>query len=53
MCVDFANANATHIFSAKKKKIKKNNIYSIFNDQSLNDTLTNDIVSFVQLGPRD
>ena len=24
---------------------------SIFNDQSFNDTLTNDIVSFEQLGP--
>ena len=27
------------------------NIYAIFNDQSFNDTLTNDIVSFEQLGP--
>ena len=37
----FANAKATHIFSAK-----------IFNDQSFNDmlTLTNDIASFEQLG---
>ena len=26
-------------------------IYAIFNDQSFNDTLTNDIVSFEQLGP--
>ena len=26
-------------------------IYVIFNDQSFNDTLTNDIVSFEQLGP--
>ena len=26
-------------------------VYAIFNDQSLNDTLTNDIVSFEQLGP--
>ena len=26
-------------------------MYSIFNDQSLNDTLTNNIVSFEQLGP--
>ena len=25
--------------------------YAIFNDQSFNDTLTNDIVSFEQLGP--
>ena len=26
-------------------------IYAILNDQSFNDTLTNDIVSFEQLGP--
>ena len=26
-------------------------IYAIFNDQSFNDTLNNDIVSFEQLGP--
>ena len=26
-------------------------IYAIFNDQNFNDTLTNDIVSFEQLGP--
>ena len=26
-------------------------VYAIFNDQSLNDTFTNDIVSFEQLGP--
>ena len=30
---------------------KNISIYAIFNDQSLNDTLTNDIVSFEQLGP--
>ena len=30
---------------------KKSSIYAIFNDQSFNDTLTNDIVSFEQLGP--
>ena len=40
MWVAFANAKATHIFSAK-----------IFNDQSFKDMLTNDIVSFEQLGP--
>ena len=34
-----------HIFS------KNISIYAIFNDQSFNDTLTNDIVSFEQLGP--
>ena len=26
-------------------------VYSIFNDQNFNDTLTNDIISFEQLGP--
>ena len=27
-------------------------IYAIFNDQSFNNSLTNDIVSFEQLGPK-
>ena len=44
MWVAFANAKASHIFSAKIS------VYAIFNDQSFNDTLTNDIVSFEQLG---
>ena len=35
-----------HIFSSKNK-----NVYAIFNGQSFNYTLTNDIVSFEQLGP--
>ena len=43
-----ANAKATHIFSAKNISV-----YGIFNDQSFNDTLTNDIVSFEQLGPEN
>ena len=30
---------------------KNISIYTIFNDQSFHDTLTNDIVSFEQLGP--
>ena len=30
---------------------KNISVYVIFNDQSFNDTLTNDIVSFKQLGP--
>ena len=30
---------------------EKFSIYAIFNDQSFNDTLTNGIVSFEQLGP--
>ena len=45
MWVAFANAKATHIFSAKNISI-----YAIFNDQSFNDMLTNDIISFEQLG---
>ena len=46
MLVVFANAKATHIFSATILAY----IDAIFNDQSFNDTLTN-IVSFEQLGP--
>ena len=30
---------------------KNISIYTIFNDQSFNDTLNNDIISFEQLGP--
>ena len=30
---------------------KNISVHAIFNDQSFNDTLTNDIVSFEQLGP--
>ena len=46
MWVAFANAKATHIFFSKNISI-----YAIFDDQSFNNTLTNDIVSFEQLGP--
>ena len=46
MWVAFANAKATHIFFSKNISV-----FTIFNDQSFNDTLTNDIVSFEQLGP--
>ena len=35
----------SHLFS------KNISIYAIFNDQSFNDTLSNHIVSFEQLGP--
>ena len=28
-----------------------NSVYAIFDDQRFNDTLTNDIISFEQLGP--
>ena len=45
MWVAFANAKATHIFFSKN-----NSIYAIFNNQSFNDTLTNDIVGFEQMG---
>ena len=45
MWVTFAFAKATHIFS------KNISVYDIFNEQSFNDTLTNSIISFEQLGP--
>ena len=35
----------SHFFS------KNISVYAIFNDQSFNDMLTNDVVSFEQLGP--
>ena len=35
----------SHFFS------KNFSVYAIFNDQSFNDSLTNDIFSFEQLGP--
>ena len=35
----------THFFS------KNISVYAIYNDQSFNDTLTNDIISFEKLGP--
>ena len=42
----FANPKAIHIFPAKIISI-----YAIFDDQRFNNTLTNDVVSFEQLGP--
>ena len=36
----------THIFFSRSISV-----YAIFNDQSFNDTLTNDIVNFEELGP--
>ena len=45
MCVAFANAKATHIFSAKILAYMP--YLMIFN---FNNMLTNDIVSFKQLG---
>ena len=47
MWIAFANAKATHIFFFSKNI----SVYAILNDQSFNDTLTNDVVSFEQLGP--
>ena len=41
MCVAFANAKATHIFFSKNISI-----YAIFNGQSSNDMLTNNVNSF-------
>ena len=46
MWVAFANAKANLIFFSKHISV-----YATFNDQNFNDTLTNDIVSFEQLGP--
>ena len=40
----------SQVFLLEKKK-KKNSVYAIFNARIFNDTLTNDIVSFEQLGP--
>ena len=45
MWVAFAFAKTTHIFFSKNISA-----YAIFNDKSFNDTLTNNIVSFDQLG---
>ena len=47
MWVAFANAKDTYIFFSKNISI-----YAIFNDQSSNIMLTNDIISFEQSGPR-
>ena len=46
MWVAFANAKAAHIFFGKNISV-----YSIVNNQSFNDMLSNNIVSFEQLGP--
>ena len=46
MWVAFANAKATHIFFSQNISI-----YAIFTDQSFNDMLNNDMVTFEQLGP--
>ena len=41
----------SQVFLLKKVFSKNISIYAIFSDQSFNDILTNDIVSFEQLGP--
>ena len=47
----------SHVFLLKKKLLtffcfsKTVSVYAMFNDQSFNDTFTNAIVSFEQLGP--
>ena len=41
-----ANAKPTHIFFSKNISV-----YAIFNDQICNKMLTNNIISFEQLGP--
>ena len=62
MWVPFANAKATHILVSFAEKlwvafakltffIKNISVYATLNDQNFNDTLTNDIDSFEQLGP--
>ena len=40
----FSNAKVTHIFFQQNISV-----YAIFNDQSFNDTLTNNIIIFEQL----
>ena len=40
------NAKATQFFSTKNISV-----YALFDDQWFNDTLTNDVVSFEELGP--
>ena len=46
MWVAFANVKANHYIPSKNISV-----FVISNDQSFNDTLTNDIVSFKQLSP--
>ena len=40
----------SQVFLLKNVSSKNISVYAIFNDQSFNDTLTNNIVSFEQLG---
>ena len=41
----------SQVFLLKKNFSKNISVCAIFNDQSFNDMLTNDFVSFEQLGP--
>ena len=41
----------SQVFLQMQKLLTNISIYAIFNDQSFNDTLINDIISFEQLGP--
>ena len=50
----FAEKNMSSFFECKSYShflSKSISVYAIFNDQSCNDTLTKDIISFEQLGP--
>ena len=52
--VFFAEKNVSSFCNCKSYShflIKNIRLHAIFNDQSFNNTLTNDIFSFVQLGP--
>ena len=53
-CFFFAENNVSRICKSKSYShlFSENiSIYAVFNNQSFNDALTNDIVSFEQLGP--
>ena len=53
-CIQFTGIFAEKNVNCKSYShsfIKNISVYAIFNDQSFNDTLTNDIVSFEPLGP--
>ena len=50
MCVAFALQKLLTFFQQKKKK-KKNQHICVLLDVNFNESLTNDIISFEQLGP--
>ena len=52
--VFIADKNVSSFYKFKRYSLffcKNISIYALFNYQSFNDTLTNDIISFEQLGP--